>query len=394
MAKVSYFFDERGKKPALKIALQHAGSRVNISLDIHVNSNQWDASKSKVVNHADADIINKRAASYMRFAASVVAELDAKGELDRMSATAVKNAILSRITPEQTSDRTLLKVLFEEYKKRVTPSTAGIFDITWKNLNRYDKKVEYMHVDDINYLWLDNYRLWLSENGSVSVNTQAIRLSNLRTICNYAWKTDAAHTQPFKNFAIRIGEIKHRNVSVETLRKILFFPFKANGPSERWQDYAKLMFLFIGINVSDMWCLTQDNITEDGYLEYTRLKTKKKYRIKIEPEAWEILEKHKGETKLLRLCETMNRHNFGICFNSALKNIGPQNKPIFPKMSTYWLRHSWATIGSSLGYPMEIIARSLGHSWARETETYVTFDNGKIDNANRAIIDWVWYNKK
>ena len=60
-------------------------------------------------------------------------------------------------------------------------------------------------------------------------------------------------------------------------------------------------------------------------------------------------------------------------------------------MSSYYNRHSWATFASEIGIPLEIIGRALGHSvWEKSiTATYVKFDNKKIDEANRKVIDYL-----
>lgn len=68
--------------------------------------------------------------------------------------------------------------------------------------------------------------------------------------------------------------------------------------------------------------------------------------------------------------------------------------PLFPELTTYWARHSWATIAASLDIPKETIAAALGHGGNTVTDIYIDFDAKKIDEANRRVIDWVLYGKK
>ena len=66
--------------------------------------------------------------------------------------------------------------------------------------------------------------------------------------------------------------------------------------------------------------------------------------------------------------------------------------PMFPNLTTYWARHSWATIAASLDIPNETIAAALGHGYGnRITAIYIDFDKAKIDDANRKVLDWVFY---
>ena len=88
----------------------------------------------------------------------------------------------------------------------------------------------------------------------------------------------------------------------------------------------------------------------------------------------------------------------------ALKKIGTVKRvglggkkeydPLFPKISTYWARHSWATIASSLDISRDVIGHALGHGNNTVTDIYIDFDQAKVDEANRKVLDWVLYNKK
>ena len=61
----------------------------------------------------------------------------------------------------------------------------------------------------------------------------------------------------------------------------------------------------------------------------------------------------------------------------------------WPGLSTYWARHSWATIAASLDVPKETIAAALGHAQNSVTDIYIAFDQSKVDAANRRVIDFV-----
>lgn len=90
--------------------------------------------------------------------------------------------------------------------------------------------------------------------------------------------------------------------------------------------------------------------------------------------------------------------------DNGLKKIGIVEKyknggkktcvPLFPQISSYWARHSWATIASSLDIPKDTIAAGLGHGGNTVTDIYINFDQRKVDEANRRVLDWVFYGKK
>ena len=64
-------------------------------------------------------------------------------------------------------------------------------------------------------------------------------------------------------------------------------------------------------------------------------------------------------------------------------------------LTTYYARHTWASIAFNLGIPKDVISLALGHSFGvRVTDTYINADLSRVDEANRRVIDYVLYNKK
>ena len=68
-------------------------------------------------------------------------------------------------------------------------------------------------------------------------------------------------------------------------------------------------------------------------------------------------------------------------------------EPIVPGLTTYWARHTWATIAASLDVPKETIAHALGHGNDTVTDIYIDFDKRKVDEANRKVLDFVFGKK-
>ena len=66
-----------------------------------------------------------------------------------------------------------------------------------------------------------------------------------------------------------------------------------------------------------------------------------------------------------------------------------------PRISSYWARHTWATLAADLDIPIETISAALGHAHGcATTAIYIRFNNKKIDAANRKVLDWVLYDKR
>ena len=134
-----------------------------------------------------------------------------------------------------------------------------------------------------------------------------------------------------------------------------------------------------------------------GRICYKRNKTGRLYDIKVEPEALEIIKRYKGKKYLLKYKDSskFNIKHFESNLNFRLKRLGKfreySKEPMFPYLSTYYNRHTWATLASEIDIPMEVIGRALGHSmWDNAvTSTYIKYDTKKIDEANRKVIDYL-----
>lgn len=61
----------------------------------------------------------------------------------------------------------------------------------------------------------------------------------------------------------------------------------------------------------------------------------------------------------------------------------------------YKARHSWATLAAELDIPKETISAGLGHEIGSDvTSIYIKFDQKKVDDANRRVIDYVFGKEK
>ncbi len=148
-----------------------------------------------------------------------------------------------------------------------------------------------------------------------------------------------------------------------------------------------LSFYLIGINLIDLAYLTKDNIRA-GRLEYKRRKTGKEYSIKLEPEARKLIKKLQGKTYLICLSERYKEYNtVKKEINKKLK-VAALKAKLDKDITTYYCRHSWATIASKLDIPKETISAALGHEiGSNTTAIYIEYDMNKVDQANRKVID-------
>jgi integrase len=205
-------------------------------------------------------------------------------------------------------------------------------------------------------------------------NGVAIDLRNIRAAFNWAASNGWTDNYPFRRFKIHYEQTRKRDLSREQVRTI-------QNHGGRYCDTFMLMLFLIGINISDLYYLPKDCI-RDGRLEYRRNKTGRLFSIKIEPEAQAIIDRYTGTDTLLSFAETCKDYKvFLHHMNKALDDL-------VKGCTSYWSRHTWASMAASLDIPIETVSRALGHSvGASVTAIYIHFDTRKVDEANRRVID-------
>lgn len=311
-----------------------------------------------------------------------------KGRVDTfISASRLKELYLKG---ESKTDITLNQC-FHQFIALKSGRTAEIYIATLDKIEKYYGNSIYF--DDVTFNWLERFDHALSIEPimrqdkviktGLEVNARSIHFRNIRAVFNYAINNELIplNLYPFRRFKIKREETIKRSVEVEKLRQLFLF----NGnESQLWaRDIAFIIFGLIGINTKDLYNLSE--IT-DRSISYKRAKTKRIYTITLEPEIKEILFKYKSDSGLV-FKDQIELKSFGVKINKHLKAICTALG--YDKMTTYSLRHSWATIAAELDIPKETIAAALGHTDKSITNVYINFNQKKIDDANRNVLDYL-----
>ena len=274
--------------------------------------------------------------------------------------------------------------------------TIIVYKTTRNKISEFDNKATFESIDKN---WLMAFERWMINSG-MKVNAYAIHLRNIRAVFNYAIDQEYTTLYPFRKFKIKKEETRKRALTVGEVRILRDFPCEKY--QERYRDMFLLMIYLIGVNAADLF-MAPKNAIRGGRFEYKRAKTGKLYSIKLEPEAYEIINTYKGKNYMLNIMDEFKDYkNFLHRMGIVLKEIGPmerkgrggkkERQPLFPDLSSYWSRHTWATIAASLDIPKEVIAEALGHSGGSVTDIYIKFDHKKVDQANRSVINLIFEN--
>lgn len=408
MATVHLYLDKRslrGSEAQVKIGINKRGSSAYIPLGVWILPSRWDAVRERIKDHPNKVKLNTYIENRKSTTTNILLRLTEDGSIVNFTATQIKNKILSVMEPEQEPDAFIRRM--EKYASvREAKRTREIYGQTIKHILAYDKKARSLSFGDITKEWLEGFDRYLLKF-SPAKNARNIHFRNIRAVFNDAIDNDLTTAYPFRKFKIRPEATKKRSLTLEQIRSLWNYPVEPY--QQRYLDMFKLSFYLIGINVTDL-CYIEE-ISPDGYVTYRRAKTKKMYSIKVEPEALEIINRYRGKGHLLNLLDDIHSpRTFTMKFDRALKEIGPVTyednpewKPknnkhkvkkihhsAFPGLSSYWARHTWATIASELDIPNETISAALGHSITNKTTAiYIDYNMSKVDAANRKVIDYI-----
>ena len=398
MAKVELFLDTRrekgnGKYP-LKLRVTH-NSRFYISTGIDAASDEWDKNEfvSSVQSYKTKNVIVR---GIINKAEMAIFDLEREGRLKSTSDSSLKKIISESISnKEGNSEKNFLYYMDEFISTKKNKNTKDLYLLTRSKIVEYDSKCNFSTIDK---KWLERFEEWMAS--TMKVNAYAIHFRNIRSVFNYCIDEEYTTLYPFRKFKIKKEETRKRSLTVEQLRVLRDYPCEAY--QERYRDLFMLMFYLIGINASDLFLAKKTDVV-NGRLEYKRNKTGRLYSIKIEPEAQDIIDRYAGNEENGYLLNVMddysNYKDFLHRMGTGLKKIGELERvgrggkkiiqSLFPDLSSYWSRHTWATIAALLDISKEVIAHALGHLWANNTTTdiYIKFDEIKVDKANRKVID-------
>ncbi|WP_336514921.1 site-specific integrase [Pollutibacter soli] len=284
-----------------------------------------------------------------------------------------------------------------ELKNEDRIGTAVSYECARNNFESFKPGLKYV---DVTKAILSKYVEWMSKNGK-SQTTTGIYLRSLRAIFNRA-KIDKS-IYPFKDFTIPSGRNIKKALTIEEIGRIFEYPASTNTSEEMAKDYWIFSYLCNGLNVKDLCLLKRKDIAGD-ILTFERAKTKRskkaaeKITVSFKPEAKAIVLKHgipsvdPGSFIFPHLKKGMTAEQQRNTIQLVTRLINKYMKRIADKLgieknvTTYFARHSFATILKRSGAPTEFISDALGHSDLKTTKSYLAgFEEKAIHETTDAL---------
>ena len=293
-----------------------------------------------------------------------------------------------------------IQELIEE--KRV--GTKVSYECAMKSIEKFKVGLKYA---DVTPALLRKYENWMKEQGN-STTTIGIYLRSLRTIFNRASIDKALYPFGEKKgkYTIPASRNIKKALTLQDIGKIFHYKAPAGSTEAMAKDYWLFLYLCNGMNVKDFCMLKRSNI-EGDIIKFVREKTKRSKAdqipsvVSLKAEAKEVISKW-GQLAINpeafvfpHLQKGMSADQERQVVQQLTKTINKYMKRIASKLeiskpvTTYFARHSFATILKNSGASMEFISEALAHSSQQTTKSYLSgFEQDTIHKTTDALLNF------
>lgn len=370
MRKINYRFVFNRKKKLnnmgtalIQIEAYFERNKAYFSTDIYVRPDQWDAKRSMIINHPQAEELN-------RFKEEMILTFQWK-ELQSWKRGKVIN--LALLNDFSSTQRPRVDNVCSYGQKWI--ESSGRRDSTKKNMTSTLKLLQQFNADltfdEVNYGCIVDFERFLREK-TLKVNTVAKHLKQLRTLLNEAVRQDllSADAYPFKKFRIRTTEGRHAFLMPKELLRLERLSNERN-EGTLWHTLDAFLFCcYTGLRYSDFVQQTVQNIIRENghtWLVFSSVKTKVESRLPLD-----LL----FDGKPLIILKRYLHHEsdfFKLPSNSLvnkyLVRLGQMAK-IEKHFSFHSARHTNATLLIYNGAQITTVQKLLGHRNVKTTQVY------------------------
>lgn len=249
---------------------------------------------------------------------------------------------------------------------------------------------------------LDKYETYLRSNDNTDGGI-GVKMREIRALFNDAINKGIVDEKYYPFKAYKVSKLKGKGIkraltrdemkrleSIDTIK----YPHLLNA-----KNYLIFSYYMGGMNFVDMLKLKWDNIQGDRIL-YTRSKTKGRFTVKILTPVKKVLDHYKAKNRhtnyvfpiLLkenlspvqienRKLKTLKK------FNKDLKEIA-KIQGVKQNVTSYVIRHSFATNLKFAGISADLIGESMGHHDVSVTKAYLKeFEDDIIDDAMSKLLE-------
>ncbi|WP_455640269.1 phage integrase SAM-like domain-containing protein [Parabacteroides sp.] len=365
-----------------------------IPLEYKLSDNQWDAKKECILIPPGSEpgqvlllhSINEKLKEKQRHILALAHTLEAK---DLLSVSTLLS--IHRERNKVFSLSSFMQQLIRQFAENGQDATSRHYQST---LNKFIlfSETKGMQLADINETVIKQFESYLVEK-KLAPNTVSFYLRIMQATWNKAVNMGLLPNDPspFRQVNTRVEKTIKRAVEEKVIIRL------ANLTGKELQSpalqFARDMFLFSyyarGMSYIDIAFLKKENI-RGNTLVYKRRKTGQELKIRLLPEMKAIIKRYAGKNRAYLfpiLDDDAVYRNYESALRWQNKQLKILGELVGVHLTTYVARHTWASIASQKGIPLELISKGLGHTSEKVTHIYIAMlDNPRLDRANDVVI--------
>ena len=241
-------------------------------------------------------------------------------------------------------------------------------------IRAFDPDVK-IHEIDLNFL--RRYEEWLIVKRNNQSNTVWRSMAWLKAILNRGIRDEIIQKNPFANFKLVKKPSRREFLTLAELKLLetILEDGSLKGPLSNVLQYF-LFSCYTGLRYQDVKDLTYADIS-NGIIRIKMHKTQSDVSIPLMDKAKALIPEN--TIRMLKVFRVVSNQKT----NNMLKEI-MELAGIEKFISFHCARHTFATVGITIGIPMEVISKLLGHSDLKTTQIYAKIvDDVKIKEMNK-----------
>ena len=401
MAKLSLSLDERSQRNGMQLIRlkitnkgtnAFAGTGVYVEPEYFVKYSLYDPIRGRAYMAAEK---REQVRLFVKRFEDVMAAME-PSELDQTMAKEIKALALAsdkKQSVQAVDDSGDFLAWYDEYaQSRRTEKTRESYEYGSKVLREYcaSLRMRTLTFDQIDYARLADFARWLTANGKGDATRHMLECY-VRAAYKEAQKRHmvSRDSDPYYDYSIKPVPVKDIECLTAQQMHMLMTAEMPNKGTQMGRDVAMMSFYLCGANLVDLYEMPK---AKAGHVEFVRHKVnghwQKTVQIRIEPELKALIERYKGDGRLLHFSATYGnyesfRHKIGHRLRDVSKVVGFD-------VNLAMIRRTWATLAAELECPDAVIDMCMGH--IPQTVNRKHYIKPKWDHGamwNRRVIDYV-----
>jgi integrase len=287
--------------------------------------------------------------------------------------------------------------LFIEVRKDMTPASLQKFRALKRHLEDFETTTKYkVNFSTIDLMFFDMFKDFLLTIKKHTNNTVSKQFGLFKMFLNWTTKRNLSHNLTFKQFSFRETPTEVIYLTNDELFRLLNFNLKDNSKLSEVRD-TFCFACFTGARFSDVSKLEWNDIDKNNNWNLRTIKTKDLLTIPLNSYAVSILEKHKGQSRPLKVIsnQKMNEYLKDLCEKAEIKDevkrvrySGNERKEEkflkYELIGTHTARRTFITLSLEKGMRPETVMEITGHKDYKMMKKYIKISSKVKETEMRA----------